>query len=96
MRTILTVGAIICFIIAVFLFFTMMVEILKSPSLFPENPWNYFALVLELTIIFLAFAPTLMLVQCRRIEKPRVRFFLIGLVELIVIGLVLAMLFPHL
>ena len=38
--------------------------------------------------LILAIAPMIMLIQTRRIEKPRLRFVVIGLTELLVIGLI--------
>jgi hypothetical protein len=96
MRTVLAIGATICFVIGLYCLYDLAWGIVKLWPDFlyvPRLPvYCFFCTV----FLILAFAPIIMLIRARKLEKRHSRFIAIGVIEVIVIGLFLAMLFPAL
>jgi hypothetical protein len=96
MRKVLAIGATICCIIGLYCFYDLVWGIVKFWPDFLHVPrlpiYCFFCTV----FLILAFAPTIMLIRASKLEKRRSRFIAVGVIEVIVIGLFLAMLFPAL
>jgi hypothetical protein len=96
MKEALTVGAIICCIIGVFFVFSAIQGIMEFSSEIFRDSRDWFLFLISIIFIFLTFTPLFMPTRSKGIQISRLRFTLIGLTELIVIGLFLAMMFPAL
>jgi hypothetical protein len=97
MKKALTIGAVICCLIGLGFIFAFIDGIVSiSPRVFFSDARNFIALPIFAVLVFLSFAPMLMLVKSKQIEKPRLYFIFVGVTELIVIALFIGMLFPKL
>jgi TRAP-type C4-dicarboxylate transport system permease small subunit len=85
MKTVLIIGSIICCLISGWVFLSVLSDYSPNSSF----SWrDMLSLAFDATLIFLGFAPAIMLFQVQRKGKPSFRFIL--LTELFLIGLVLA------
>jgi hypothetical protein len=96
MKTVLSIGAVVCCAIGLFLLYFIAQNIIRSwPEPFHDQG-ELFATFIVGVIVFLAFVPVIMLFQNRRIEMTRFRSVLIGVTEFAVFLAFLAMLLPAL
>ncbi|HWY30065.1 MAG TPA: hypothetical protein VNX46_04890 [Candidatus Acidoferrum sp.] len=94
MRISLIVGAVFCSIIGLFFGYYMLRWITEYWWRLLSKPQerDLFDLLLGAIFIGLAFAPAIMLIRLRRVEKPKWRLIFIGANELVVVGMYLNML----
>ena len=87
----LILGATVSCAIATFVFFYFGYSLLWFWPIGIHH-WDYFLDVgIFAVYLILAFTPMVMLIQSRKIKKPRRCFIAIGVIEVIVIGLFFAM-----
>ena len=97
MKTVLTVGAIICGVMGVFFILFFVSTIRSFAESLSENihdSRDLSPLITSVAFALLTFTPVIMLTRFKGIQISDLRLTLIGLTELIVIGLFLAMVFP--
>ena len=91
MRITLIVGAAFCSIIGLFLGYGLVNWMMASwwRYLSKSQGGDLLDLLFWPILVVLAFAPAIMLILWRRVEKPKWRFSLIGINELFVVGMYL-------
>jgi len=97
MKKALIIGAAICGLIGSFLILSFIVGLYEIwPGAFTHGWGDLIAYSFLSTIVLLAFAPMLILIRYKRSTIGRLRLVFIGVIELIVVGLFILMLFPRL
>ena len=105
MKKALIIGAGLCCVIGVLLFFAVLLDVIFLLRNVFKTKMNYsyvnYGLIagiggFVIGYMYLAFTPLIMLIKARKIEISRLRLALIGVAEVVVIGLFLAKLFPKL
>lgn len=106
MKKVLIIGAGFCCVIGALLFFAVLFDVIFLwRNVFQNQNMNYSYLDYGLIAgvggfvigyMYLAFTPLIMFIKARKIEMSRLRLVLIGVAEVVVIGLFLAKLFPKL
>lgn len=97
MQAILKIGADICAAIGLVFFLILLVGVVREGSelYLDVGVFAFLLIIIYLAILFLFFAPWIILFQSRHLPVSRWRYLLVGVAELLGVLLALAMLFPH-